>query len=61
MSYQFDKSEVPRFEQSLTKDDAGFTTQPCVACQEIGHIDHMTGLCRPCWRIVVLGPAMENQ
>lgn len=41
----------------------------CVACRDpyyVGHgtpppLDRLTGLCRPCWRVVILGPAMANQ
>lgn len=63
MSYRFDKSEVPQFDASLNE-------QPCVACQDLMYpvgllhlqdTDDTTGLCRPCWRIVILGPAMESQ
>lgn len=58
MSYRFDKSEVPQFEATYGDKDK---TQSCVACQEGQYaIDRHTGLCRPCWRIVILGPAMAN-
>lgn len=56
MSYKFDKSEVPQFEKDS---DAEMMVTGCVACGEYHLIDRMTGLCRPCWRIVILGPVME--
>lgn len=71
MSYRFDKSEVPQFEHD--QDPGADPLIPglerlCVACRDMAYanrgpapLDLATGLCRPCWRIVILGPAMANQ
>lgn len=58
MSWRFDKSEVPQFEAEYSKSEESLQ---CVACREGQYaLDRHTGLCRPCWRVVILGPAMES-
>lgn len=59
MSYQFDADEVPQFDE---RREDGKRRYECVACH-CGEppFDHDTGLCRHCWRVVILGPAMENE
>lgn len=70
MSYRFDKSEVPQFEHDPNP-PADYSTfggeRYCVACRDPFYLhgspqplDRTTGLCRPCWRIVILGPTMES-
>lgn len=71
MSFKFDKSEVPQFEVDTNPGaDPTFLglERCCVACRDMSYInggpqqlDRNTGLCRPCWRVVILGPAMANQ
>ena len=63
MSYRFDKTEVPQFTpaQGISPEVRINLIRPCVACGEESHWDADTGLCRPCWRVVILGPAMANQ
>ncbi len=55
VTYRFDKTEVPQFEVDHRHGSI------CVACCDgPADLDYHTGLCRPCWRIVVLGPSMES-
>lgn len=63
MSLAFDKSEVPQFTPAhgQSNDTLVELIRPCVACGESSHWDAATGLCRPCWRVVILGPSMANQ
>lgn len=57
MSFRFDKTEVPQFHY-LSVATVGYPRDGCAACHDRSDVDTMTGLCRPCWRVVILGPAM---
>jgi hypothetical protein len=64
VSLKFDKSEVPQFHAEPLADQDKENAVACIACGDtnwIYQLDRDTGLCRACWRIVVLGPAMENR